>query len=483
MMRRLFPMLLALLVAVGLGGTPAALGQGAEPAQPPPGWVSLGPVGPPEVRRIALSPDWPVDPFILVAGNYDLARSFDGGRTWTRLSRLADLPLRSPQVDVKVLGNPVLVRGSQEIVGFLPVSEGMGSWSLLRSVDLGTSWERVLTTDRPSYDPTTILSPSFDRDEVGLLHIGEQLFRTTDAGRTWRQVDFNSNQIVRQLVFSPSFLVDRTVYVSIDRTDEDVTRRDYDALPSNNVDNVTSRGILASTDAGDTWTQATEGMRVDGVPYRLVRRLSISPTYDADQTLFALALGPRDVNGSQRQRRAALFRSVDRGASWTSVYTPPEGLGLPPKGGRAPHVYAGSVSFSKRFTSDGVALLTLDTQHSYRNNRSCHVLRTTDHGRSWSVISAAFEYEEAQCRPAHLIDCGDANFLLQQRLLSGRVTLGVSEDLGTTWAVYAEPTALMAGAGELLHAPSGSWLVFGRSGVWLHVGPCSRLVGRPEIQG
>src|SRR3712207_3416062 len=78
---------LVALLALGIGHTGRA--QEAEL-----GWAQLLPSGSGGVWPIGLSPDWPRDPFLIVARGGQppgLARTSDGGTTWEALPHLPDV--------------------------------------------------------------------------------------------------------------------------------------------------------------------------------------------------------------------------------------------------------------------------------------------------------------------------------------------------------------------------------------------------------
>jgi hypothetical protein len=91
---RLWTIVGLLLLGTGAIPTPSTV-----EAQPPPLiWSALGPGDHRMIAQIAVSPDWPADPFLYVVryetsegygrvSGLDAARSYDGGHIWERIPR------------------------------------------------------------------------------------------------------------------------------------------------------------------------------------------------------------------------------------------------------------------------------------------------------------------------------------------------------------------------------------------------------------
>ena len=135
----------------------------------------------------------------------------------------------------------------------------------------------------------------------------------------------------KQVVLSPSYGQDRTVFAVVQLT--------------------THTQILRSVDAGERWD-------VLGTPFlnEEIGALVLSPEFAADRTLFAVA-GP-----------AGLWRSTDAGEHWESW-----GSGLPASSTK-------SVALSPDFGQDGCMLVgTLDGLY-----------RSTDAGATWAPVTAGY---------------------------------------------------------------------------------------------
>src|SRR5262249_33485298 len=147
-----------------------------------------------------------------------------------------------------------------------------------------------------------VYSPNFEDDGVAFLALDDRFYRTTDAGLTWAEAalpasgDSTTHQAIQNVVPSPDFAHDQTVYATIGTSPYAL----YPALGGVKespgflylANGVTSIGIVVSHDGGQTWTIADNGLDLGGAPYHYVRELVISPTFAQDHTLFAWAWGP-----------------------------------------------------------------------------------------------------------------------------------------------------------------------------------------------
>jgi len=83
---------------------------------------------------------------------------------------------------------------------------------------------------------------------------------------------------VQDIAFSPGFAQDQTLFVA------------------------TTQGVYKSTNGGDNWLRASQGLTVTHVT-----ALALAPDYTESQTLFAGTAG------------GGVFKSQDGGGSWTPV--------------------------------------------------------------------------------------------------------------------------------------------------------------------
>ena len=228
-----------------------------------------------------------------------------------------------------------------------PVNGGV-----FKSIDYGRTWQPIFD-DQPTASVGAIaVAPSnpnvvYVGSGEGLhrpdLSVGDGVYKSTDAGKTWTHLGLRDGQQIPQLAVDPKnadrvFVAvaghpygpneERGVYRSIDGgktfekvlyRDENVGASDVQIDPSNpqivyaalwesregpwenGVFNGNGGGIFKSVDGGKTWRQLTKGL-----PDNIVQaNLAIAPS--APKTLFA-AVRTKTI--------AKLYRSDDGGETW-----------------------------------------------------------------------------------------------------------------------------------------------------------------------
>jgi photosystem II stability/assembly factor-like uncharacterized protein len=251
-----------------------------------------------------------------------------------------------------------------------PVNGGV-----FKSIDYGRTWQPIFD-DQPTASIGAIaVAPSnpnvvYVGSGEGLhrpdLSIGDGVYKSTDAGKTWMHLGLRDGQQIPQLAVDPKnadrlFVAvaghpygpneERGIYRSIDggKTfekglyhDENVGASDVQIDPNNpaivyaalwesregpwenGVFNGNGGGIFKSVDGGKTWRQLTKGL-----PDNIVQaNLAIAPS--APKTLFA-AVRTKTIG--------KLYRSDDGGETWHGTTDDPRaGLGIGGPGGDVPVV-------------------------------------------------------------------------------------------------------------------------------------------------
>jgi photosystem II stability/assembly factor-like uncharacterized protein len=248
---------------------------------------------------------------------------------------------------------------SQPNVFYIGVVDG-GVW---KTNDYGRTWDPIFDHEptgsigavsvAPS-DPNVIYVGSGEGLHRPDLSVGDGIYKSTDAGKTWMHLGLREGQQIRQIAIDPHdpnrlFVAvaghpygpnpERGVYRSLDGgktfdrvlyKDENTGASDVVLDPSdpntvyaalwesregpweNGVWNGTNGGIFKSTDGGDTWNRLTQGLPNDIVQANLGISLS-SP-----KSLIAAVATTHDVGIS-----VGLYRSDDGGASWRKVTDDP----------------------------------------------------------------------------------------------------------------------------------------------------------------
>lgn len=333
--------------------TPAGIRRSADGGQT---WSIAGLSTPvPFASVVATSPDRSV----VYGGSRDgVYRSTDGGATWAHVLGGGNvLGLAVPSRDVVFAGTEV---------------DG-----ILRSDDGGRTWAGA----NPGLLDLTILalglSPRFEHDRLAFAATASGVYRTRNGGRSWRAVDLGSEDVaVQALALSPA--VDGLLLAG---TEE--------------------RGILRSTDGGDTW-QTVEALHDQGVS---------ALSFAADGTLAAAT-------------EAGVAVSADGGATWRAL-----GADL------------GAV-LSLAWLGDGSVLAGL---------ADGGVARSTDRGATWRVTGADLRARLV----VSLTSIGST-------LCAGDLQAGVivSRDAGATWQqVDVAPVHALAST------PSGSLFAASANGL------------------
>jgi len=236
---------------------------------------------------------------------------------------------------------------------------------VFKSTDYGRTWQPIFD-DQPTASIGAIaVAPSnpnivYVGSGEGLhrpdLSVGDGIYKSSDAGKTWTHLGLRDGQQIAQLVVDPKnpdriFVAvaghpygpneERGVYRSLDggKTFEKVLYRDenvgasdvqidpgnpqvvYAALWEsregpweNGIFNGDGGGIFKSTDGGKTWRQLSKGL-----PGNIVQaNIAIAPS--SPETLFA-AVRTKTI--------AKLYRSDDGGETWSGTTDDPRpGLGI-----------------------------------------------------------------------------------------------------------------------------------------------------------
>jgi photosystem II stability/assembly factor-like uncharacterized protein len=245
------------------------------------------------------------------------------------------------------------VPGAQNVFYMAPVNGGV--W---KTTDFGRTWTPIFD-DQPTGSIGSIAVAPSDANVIyagsgeGLarpdLSVGDGLYKSIDAGKTWTHLGLRDGQQIPYIIVDPRnanrlFVAvlghpygpseERGVYRSADggRTFEKVLSKDENTGASDlefdpkNPDIVyaclweqrqgpwengawagTNGGIFKSIDGGTTWRQLTRGLPAEGV---VQADIAIAPS-DGSR-IYATVANPQTVR---------IYRSDDAGENWTQITT------------------------------------------------------------------------------------------------------------------------------------------------------------------
>jgi photosystem II stability/assembly factor-like uncharacterized protein len=347
-------------------------------------WEQVGHIAEQPIEWLAVPPDGlasgilfarAVDPRTAYVLNSQVTsgttrRSLDAGKTW---ETVADAPGR---VVLPPSGSPAF---------------SLAKDAVYRSTDAGMTWAPVASVGAAEL----LFSPGFGRDGVLFLRGGDQLWRSSDAGLTWTNVDpGGGGQAIVSARLSPAFGSDRTLFAgAVSARPTSVGRGPLQPPPTDNVD---SLGLLISTDAGSTWSSLSDGLQIDGDPYRQVLDVAVSPNFASDQTLYVSSLGPwqtpdDSVNcprcaagqvltqsfvlrgASPSQSICELAISTDAGDSWQALPRPGESQAV---------CDVGAVD-----AAGSTAILAYRAPYYLTNEPNRNIEHSLDGGATWTPLS------------------------------------------------------------------------------------------------
>lgn len=237
-----------------------------------------------------------------------------------------------------------------------------------RSSDHGKTWE--LLEDAPHYtderglEAIWFLAPGPatqpDRLYAGIEPAG--LFVSEDAGRSWQGVD-SLNEHESNTSWQPA---GGALALHAIQIDPRAPERIYCALSAG--------GVYRSDDGGATWSPKNAGTRADFLPDRY-------PAYG--QCVHKLIVHPADPDRLYQQNHCGVYRSDDRGESWTEITN-----GLPSDFGYA-------IATDPR---DPDVLFTIPEESSHMRatvDGKLRVYRTVDAGNTWQALTSGLPQEHA----------------------------------------------------------------------------------------
>jgi photosystem II stability/assembly factor-like uncharacterized protein len=253
----------------------------------------------------------PTDPKVLVAGTLSgVFRSTDSGETWTQISP----PLSKEIHEVESLA---VEPGNTDVVY-------AGTWHLpWKTTDGGKTWNNI---KQGIIDDSDVFSIILDPDDSHTVYLSacSGIYKSDNAGARFRKIEGIPSTARRTRVLKQDPVDHKVVYAGTTEglykttdggktfsrmTGSDLIVNDVyiDPNDTNHVLLATDRsGVLASTDAGATFTASNEGISEKKVAALLVDRNNPS-------RLYAGVVNDKNYGG--------VFVSADRGKTWQQVQT------------------------------------------------------------------------------------------------------------------------------------------------------------------
>ena len=342
------------------------------------------------IQQIAFSPNFASDQTFLIATTESgIYRTVDGGKSIDTLNQgLADLKIQD-----------VLIRDDEK---YLVSTWDGGYWSWQSDAQSWIQSDLGLTRD-PMADDLTV--PHFEDLEVSgtVAFLGgfDGLFRSTNSGEQWEEVETLSLGSIVSLAVSPTFADDNTLAVA------------------------TYVGeIYISRDRGETWQPANESLYLPKFK-RNFDPLIIEKGDQDPRRFFDIALSGQGTQGNQLLASllyTKILRSDKMGESWSITNLDREVRGV-------------ALTLSPDFEHD---------QTVFSRSQSDLVYRSTNAGKTFQQVGAV-DKQQGNDAPSTVLSPDFA----QDKTLFTTGELGVyrSTDGGESWTTLTEGNALDEDAG------------------------------------
>ena len=260
-------------------------------------------------------------------------KSEDGGTIWKPITD--KLPsLASGALAMNPLNTNVIYYGTGEQHFSADSYYGDG---LFKSLDAGTTWRKIAnTSDVGNYISRIIVSP----DDTNIVHLGSDMgyIRSIDGGNTWKSF-LSTNWCTDLCIRSDSSSI---IFAAIYQN-----------------------GIYRSTDAGSTWTKLTNGLPTSGF-----YRINMAISNNAPRIIYASF-----VNSSGGL--LGMYKTTDGGDNWVQLSNTPNYLGW------------------QGWYDNCIVVDPLDSNRVYAGGVFPYasgyygIIMTTDGGNNWTDITVA----------------------------------------------------------------------------------------------
>ncbi len=279
-------------------------------------WRTIGPEG----NRFSTAAGIPGDPLTYYVGSASggIFKTTDGGVHWDPI--FDDQPVQSIGALAVAPSDPNIVwagTGESHIRSHVSIGQG-----IYRSLDAGRSW-RLMGLERTGRIARVVVHPT-NPDVVLVCALGHAygpqpergVFRTTDGGTTWSQVLFvDENTGCSDLAMNPSN--PRILFAGMWQLEIHTWGRTSGGPGS---------GLFASTDGGVTWTRQVG----NGLPRSPVGKVTLAIAPSNPERIFAMIeTGDGIPWDGQPTQDGQLWRSDNGGRSWSLINRDRNVMGRP----------------------------------------------------------------------------------------------------------------------------------------------------------
>ena len=277
-------------------------------------WRFIGPEG----NRFSAIAGIPGDALVYYAGSASggIYKTIDGGVHWTPIfddqtvSSIGALAVAPSDPNVIWAGT-----GEAWIRSHISIGEG-----IFKSTDAGKTWTRM-GLERTGRIGRVVIDPA-DPNVVLACALGTAygpqpergVFRTSDGGKTWARTLFvDENTGCSDIGIDPRN--SRILFAGMWQLEIHTWGRDSGGPGS---------GLFTSRDGGVTWKQLTG----NGLPTKQVGKVTVAMTHTNSNRIYALIeTGDGIPWKDQETDRGQLFRSDDGGSSWRMISTDRDAMG------------------------------------------------------------------------------------------------------------------------------------------------------------
>lgn len=285
---------------------------------------------------------------------------------------------------------------------------GAANGGIFKTTDGGASWNPIF--DDQAYlaigdieldpnDENTIYVGTGDKNFGGGSHLGNGVYKSTDAGATWTQIGLEETSIITEIAIDPADS-DRIFVSTLGNT--------YEKTPDN-------RGVYRTTDGGTTWQNVLFISDSSGV---------IDMVMDPSNSDILYATGFNRINLPFQAKvtgpDAKIYKTIDGGDNWTILSN-----GLP----------TGDQSRIGLVISD-VAPNTLYASYTGTSLDIVDIYKTTDAGATWAPLNVHAGGLPTNAQGGFGWYFGEVylNPYDNTQLMVPGVDMYKSEDEGLTWA-------------------------------------------------